>query len=261
MNGAELGKAEFGYLLAAVGAKQLVGVDAPGLFPKDRKKREALYRQGREDLEASGWLVPVRGRENEYDLDPVLYELVATVAWPEYLLATIRQGRGQAGLALHYLAGINVVELAVMEGDRFKIGVVPDQDALWQRLAQMMDLSNIKPGVHGRMNRASFKKLITAAAKGREDQAQALLDEADGNAAKAGSLITAASGAAQGHMVLISIRDGRPGDGRRATFLGKGKAAWIVYSAGANGKTVALVNANPDSLTSLLADWLNDFAE
>ncbi len=169
MNGAELGKAEFAYLLAAVGARQIIGVEAPGLFPKDGKKRDSLYRQGREDLETSGWLVPVPGRANEYDLDPVLYELVATVAWPDFLLATIRQGRGQSGLALHYLAGNTTVELAVLEGDRFRIGVVPDQDALWDRLAQMLDLTNQKPGVRARMTRASFKKLVAAAEKGQAD--------------------------------------------------------------------------------------------
>jgi hypothetical protein len=261
MSGAELGTPEFAYLLAAVHAGQVIGLDAPDLFPKSAKDRDAVYGQGRRDLEKNGWIKKAAGHEDEFELNPILYELVSTIAWPQYVVATIRQGRSQEGLAMHYLSGDSTVELAALESDRFRIGIVPDRGKLWARLAGMLQMDNAKPKVQARLTGAAFKKLVAAAEKGKDKDAQALLDDAEGNGSKATSLIPATNQPIQGHVVLLPVRDGKPGEGRRATVLGKGDQAWIVYASGSDGKSVGVVNGCARSLDSLLADWLDDLAE
>jgi len=261
MSGAELGTPEFAYLLAAVQADQVIGLESRGLFPKRASDRDSTYGQGRRDLEANGWIKKAKGHEDEFELNPILFELVSVIAFPDYVLATIRQGRSQSGLALHYLAEDMTVELAAIDDDRFRIGLVPDRADLWARLADMLQLGNAKTMVRARMGRPSFKKLVDAADKGKKDKAQALLDKAEGNADKASSFIEATKAPIQGHVVLVPVLDGKPGNGRRATVLGKDKSAWIVYTTGSGGKSVGLVNGSADSLNWLLADWLDDFAE
>ena len=92
MSGAELDKTELAYLLAVVEASGIVGLDDPELFPATSSDRDAIYGKGRKKLESNEWLKPAADHTDEYELNGILIEMVAIIAAPEQVVATVNNG-------------------------------------------------------------------------------------------------------------------------------------------------------------------------
>lgn len=262
MSGAELGTPEFAYLLAAVQAEDVLGIDTRELFPKAAKKRDKLYAQGRSDLEANGWLKPIEsGTGGEYDLDAELFHLVAAIASPDFVLASLREFPPDAsGFTLHYLTEDGIAELAPIGDGRFRLGVVPDRKSLVRHMADLLGLKNTKPAIKGRVPKGSFKKMAAAAKGGQTDKAQELLSAADVGQKQAASILDGAVEPASGQIVMLP-GTGLAEGGRRATVLGQDKAAWIFFEDDSDPKSIAFVNGCEDSLDAIVTQWTEESPE
>jgi hypothetical protein len=262
MSGAELGTPEFAYLLAAVQAEDVLGIDTRELFPKAVKTRDKLYAQGRSDLETNGWLKPIESATGgEYDLNAELFHLVAAIASPNFVLASLREHPSEAsGFTLHYLTEDGIAELAPVAGGRFRLGVVPDRKALGRHMAELLGLKNTKPAVQGSLPSAAFKKVVAAAKKGQTEKAEELLSEAGVDGKQAASLLGAAGEPASGQIVMLP-GNGRPEDGRRAAVLGQDKAAWLVFEDESDSSSIVFVNGCEDRLEAIVTQWTEESLE
>ncbi len=255
MTGAELGTPEFAYLLAAVQANDVIGLDAASLFPTTPKKQDKIFGQGRADLEEHGWLKPINPDQNEYDLNADLFEIVAMIASPDFVVATIReQPADLSTFTLHYVTPLGVAEVAPIAGDHFLLGAVADTAGLASRVADLLDLKNGHPAVSGSMDAATFKKLVAAAKKGLSDKAEDLLGQAEGKITEATSLAAAAGEPPVGYAVFIPGTD-EADEGQRVTVLGQGKSAWLVRQDPDDSSKIAIVNGSHDNLEAIIAEW------
>jgi hypothetical protein len=255
MNGAELGTPEFAYLLATVQANDVIGLDVPDLFPTTAKKQDKIFGQGRTDLEENGWIKPLNPDQNEYDLNSDLFEIVAMIASPDFVVATLREHPAESsGFTLHYITHLGVAELAPVAGDRFQLGAIADTSALATRMADLLGLKNARPAVEGSLPAATFKKVVAAAKKDQTEKAEELLGEAEGTVDKATSLVTAAGEPPTGHAILLPA-NGEAEDGKRVTVLGQGKSAWLVYQGDENSEDVVFVNGSKANIDAIVTEW------
>lgn len=261
MSGADLGSPEFAYLLAALHAREVIGLHAPDLFPDGAKAQDKLYRQGRADLESNGWLKPLADHDGEYELNPALFELAAVVAAPEYVVISTRTSdAGEKEMALHYLLGDDIAELAALGKGRYRLGVVPDRKSLFKRLADMVGAANSKPAVRFDLPRKTFAKIRSAVGKNGAEKAEALLIEASPAAAKGTSILPAAADEPKCELVLLQVKEGKVQDGRRMVVLGEGKRAWLAHRPQQDSNTLTFRNGDAGSMGSLLEEWIGELA-
>jgi hypothetical protein len=255
MSGAELGTPEFAYLLATVEAQDVLGIDTRELFPKAAKKRDKLYAQGRSDLEANGWLEPTDSTTGEYDLNAELFHIVAAIASPDFVLASLREHPPEAsGLTVYYFTEDGIAELAPIANGRFRLGVAPDRKVLASHMAELLGTKNAKPAIQGSLPRTDFKKVVSAAKKGQTEKANELLSEAGVGEKKIDSLLAAAGEPANGQIVMVP-GNGQTDEGRRATVLGQGKTAWLLFQDETDPSKIVFVNGCEDSLEAIVTQW------
>lgn len=261
MSGAELGSPEFAYLLAALHAREVIGLHAPDLFPDGAEAQDTLYGQGRADLETNGWLAPIPDQDGEYELNPALFELAAIVAAPEYVMVSTRTtDEGGKEMALHYLVGDEIAELAALGNGRYRLGVVPDRKSLFERLADMVGAANSKPSVQFDLPRKTFTKIRSAVGKDDTEKAKSLLNEVGPEAAKGSSLLPAAADEPRCELVLLQVQDGEVQDGRRMVVLGEGKRAWLAHRPQPGSSTLTFRNGDAKNLGSLIEEWIGELA-
>jgi hypothetical protein len=260
MNGAELGSPEFAYLLAALEAEQVIGLRAPDLFPENAAAKEAAYSQGRKDLETNGWISPIPRHKDEYELDPMLFELISIIADPEFVLATILESEngGDKGLLLHYVAQGRIAELAALGDGHYMVGLVPDFENLIKGLASRLGASNPNPSPRFNLSKSTFDKVVEAIREGKTNHAEKTLQAAGVQPDEIKWILGESTSKLQGEIVLIYVRDGEIEGGRRMAALGQGETAWMTYRSRTEGGILSFSNCDEFSLGALISEWIAD---
>src|SRR3990172_5708174 len=229
MSNVVLAPEEFAYLLAVVRAPLLVGVNDSRLFPKDVKARKAVFGKGRELLERNGWLKALAEAPGEYEFDPALMEMVASMAAP--------------GL---------IIELTIDIRGGYRLGTVADRTELFKRMGLILRLTT--PNAWGQFNldEKVFRGLQSLAQNGNSGQAQELLKSNDVSSATAHSLLQALAWPKGG--MVVGLRPAWPGGaetGRKASVYGELGAAWFVQKPGRDSTEVEVTSCDTRRLELL----------
>jgi hypothetical protein len=226
---------ELSWLLGALHAKSVVGLEAPALFPADAAAQEATWETGLKKLQEHGWMVPASGA-GQWHLNDDLTWLVAVLADPELVLMTIRSAsKTDQRVLLHYLADETIVELTVVSDRQYGLGVVPDRQTLWSRIGGMLGLSehvtasSETPFATEAQTLVSIQQLV---ADGQTEKAATLLRNGGVARADEEALLKALGAVTRGEMgVVHAIRaqGGRAQSGRKATLIRQAEQAWLVH--------------------------------
>ncbi|NIM94886.1 MAG: hypothetical protein GTO18_14390 [Anaerolineales bacterium] len=256
MYGAELKTPEFAYLLAAVNAQTVVGVDDPELFPADSSTSDAVLSAGREGLEVHGWLKPVEHSPNEFQLDSLLFEAATIVAAPDFIIATTHDSEeGERQLLLHYLSGGEIVELSATAERTYRIGVLLDEDALHERIAHMLRVTPSALQGQFRLSESNFTSILTMSHNGVGEDAVEILKSAGVDSIAGASFVAALGSPVSGQIVIISQRYGEIEAGRRALVFGEGDGAWMLKRVGAASEDYEVENCDADTIQALVTKW------
>ena len=262
ISGVDLAASELSYLLATLDASEIVGFDAKALFPQKQSSRKTMFSQGREELEAHGWMKPIADHPDEYELDAELLELVSVIAAPSFVIATRRiSGEQERQVVLHYLADESIVELSAVDKGTYRIGVVADRSALFERIAAMLQLSGKAPSNHLEVNGEVFEHFQSLAQKGQLEQAKAHLESAGIAGKMADSVLNAVCDPAHGQIVLIRNHFGEVEAGRRVRVYGEGKQAWFVRQTSPDAADVEMITSDAASLKNLLTILLDELTD
>lgn len=258
MSGAELGSAEFAYMLALVEAEGVVGVENGKLFPKKEAQREKTFGQGRAELEANGWLKPAVDHEDEYELDSMLFQLVAVIAAPQFVFSTSKaSSSADQEQVLHYVADEVIVELSAPSAGRYHLGLVPDRGEMAERIGGMLGLTGSSPArfsLSGEMA-ARIKELAGA---GNADDASEALMSADLAKPDQETLLEALAEEPKAHIVAARAQADEILQSVRASVFGQGEGAWIVYREHPEADQVEFATAHPESIETMLNAWLEE---
>jgi hypothetical protein len=262
MSGAELNKREFAFLLAVVNASRVAGLDDPGLFPQKAAEQEDTYGKGREQLVANGWLKLADGHTDEYELNGILVEMISVITSPEYLVVSMNGGGAdQRQMVYHYLSEGNIVELSAPNSGNYQVGILPDDESLQDRIAEMLHVSGRRKPQQVELDSKAFNNLLKLAGKGEAEEAQSILDTVKLSAANAKSLLAALSDPEKGQIVMIRPNGGEIEAGRRTSVYGEADKAWLTWRQDAQSGKTAISTCNASSIGALLDEWMQELAQ
>lgn len=133
-----LTRAEMAFLLSLTGVQSLIGLDDSGLFPSNPDGWQALFLQGRAELESHGWLEQAAGSVHT-QINEDLLATISTVAAPRsVLITTVDRSGHHAQSVTHYVAK-RVVE-AIFDGTRYHLVVLASSEVMVARLAATLGL-------------------------------------------------------------------------------------------------------------------------
>jgi hypothetical protein len=178
MTGVVLQASEFAYLLLTVGAKNVLGLEAPELFPTQAKAQDRTYRQGWDKLIANGWVKPLPNGENAHEFDPFLTEMVAIIGTPRIMVVTTHSIDGSHQMLLHYRSDETTVELSVLEEGQYALGLVPQVEDIANRVSELMNIEGGSTGDQHSLPSGLFSKLQSAGAKSFTKKLQGELEKA-----------------------------------------------------------------------------------
>ena len=262
MSNVVLAPDEFAYLLAVVRAPLIVGVNDSRLFPKDGKARKAVFGKGRELLEKNGWLKALAEAPGEYEFNPALMEMVASVADPDFVIGAVRRGSdGKYVGILDYLTPGLIVEVTIDVRGGYRLGTVTDRTELFRRMGLILRLTT--PNAWGQFNldEQVFKGVQSMAQNGNNGEAQELLKLQDLSPAAAQSLLEALASAKGG--MVVGLRPAWPGGaetGRKASVFGELGSAWVVQKPGRDSTEVEVTSCDTRRLELLVNAWLEELA-
>lgn len=261
MTGAELNKRELAYLLAVVNASRVAGLDDPGLFPKKAAERDDTFSQGRQQLEDNGWLKLAEGHSDEYELNGILVEMVSMIASPDYLVVSMNGGvADQRQMVHHYLAQGNIVELSASSSGNYQVGILADEEALQNRIAEMLHVSGKRKPQRVVLESNAYKRLLKLAGE-KSDEAKSILASAKLSATNVKSLLEALSDPEKGQIVVIRPNRGEIEAGRRTSVYGEANNAWLAWRQDAESKKMAISTCNASSIGVLLDEWMQELAQ
>jgi len=250
----DLSASEFSYLLATLSAPTVIGFDAPELFPAKKSARDTQFRQGREELEAHGWMNLIPDNPDEYELNAELFHLISVITSPSLVIATQRSsGEQEQRVVLHYLADESIVELSASEEGTYRIGFVADWSALVERISAMLQLAPKVPSKKLELDGAVFDTIQSLPPKGRMEKARASLESVGVEGKLAESILQAIYAPARGQLVMIRTHSGEAETGRRVLIFGEGKQAWSATRTSPDAANVELNTSDAASLEKLLA--------
>ncbi len=251
MDGVELSPEEFAYLLAVVHAPAVVGVDDPKLFPSDAKSEKAVYGRGRKQLEEHQWIEPLADHDDEYSLDPALVQMVAVIAGPERVVATVGSEADRDRKAtIHYLFGNRIVELWATPEKTYLLGLVEDRAGLLTRISEVLHVPEQSEPADFRLPEAAFQKVVKFAENGKSDKAEELLQDAGEHA---DTFFAAFAQPGGGQLYVVEPSQGQIESGRRATVVG---GQWLVLRPSADADEFEISSLDAQRLEQLLDEWL-----
>jgi len=261
MNGAELEKTELAYLLAILEASGVVGIEDPALFPVKTPERDKTYGEGRKKLESNGWLKPSADYPDEYELDVFLLEMVAIIAAPENIVATVSNGNKKAGqMVMHYLSNGAIVELSAQNAKGYTIGVVPDQKALQARVAEMLGVAGKRKAVRFSLDQDALNDIRSLSKKGEQEEAKALLEATQLSGPAKNSFVAAMGESEHGQIVVIRPEAGEIEAGRRSTLYGADKTAWLVSRSSSDSTELEVRNGDVAGIGKLISERLKELS-
>lgn len=249
----ELSSNQLAYLLATVGAKSIIGLDEPDLFPQGPQAEEKVFGGGRKELEADGWIREVADHPGEYQLDPFLLEMSAIVGAPEYVVAVANDSDGDRKMRMIYMVDQLAVELAPLPNGKYALGYVPDDSSVGEHISELFELDGAGVAGEFSVSTKALEHLKKKASAGQLDQAAEILegDEEDRIA-----VTQAAAGPLNGRIVVIRASAGEIASGRRAVLFGTAGNVWLEYMPGPEESDLTLVQASSDRVDELLDRWL-----
>ena len=262
MSGLILESEELAWLLNALHAKAVVGLDDPSLFPGERQIRDATWDVGLKKLQEHKWVVPAQG-PGQWRMNDDLMWLVAVVADPEFVLVTIRsRSKSEQTVVLHYLADKTIVQLTAAGKGQYGLGVVPDLATLWSRMGDLLALP--APGQASASARFSIDpQMLTSAqelvAAGEVEAAAAVLRKEDLAAADREAFLAALAGVARGEMGVVHViraQAGQVQSDRKVTFVRQAGQAWLVHRP-SEGAALTVESVQDGSLGQVLGPYLD----
>jgi hypothetical protein len=256
MKGIELDQTEFAYMLGVIQADAIVGVDDPKLFPTDDASKEEIYSVGRERLEEHGWLVQVEHSPHEYELNPLLFKVMAFIAAPDIVVATLRDSKDtDRQLLLHYIAEEDVIEFSASQEWKYRFGFLSGNQGLSERVAGLLEVTDSEQPMSFTISEEAFTSVQSRCQEGKLEQAVELII-ASGVKRKPGkSFVDALGSPSSGQVVVIRPRFGEIEAGRRAKVFGEGNGAWMLVRTAPDSKEFEVTSCNPDSLGILITEW------
>lgn len=259
MQGAILESSEFAYLLATLHAPQVVGVDAPELFPVEPGERETLFEKGSQLLKEHGWLQALP-QPGQFFLNDTLLYLAAVVADPKFVVFTIRtQPDGSSRVLLHYLAEPDMVELSVSADQKYTLAMVPDRATLLARIQAMLDLPPTaqRNDLRFMIEEPAFETIQDLAEDGQAEQARALLKQLGVNGNTGESLVKALqTPEANGLVVVVRPWHGQIEAGRKASLFRNLDVVWLAKRVDAKSNTFSVETVQADTLPNVLNAYL-----
>lgn len=264
MKGAVLESSEFAYLLATINAGQVVGVDAPDLFPTDAAEREALFAEGGRLLQAHGWLKPLEN-PSQFHLNENLLYLTAVIADPQFVVFTIRtQPDGSSRVLLHYLAEPDMVELSVTADQKYALSILPDRATLLARIQEMLELPPTPQvgEVQFTVEEPTFETIQDLAEVGQAEEASAMLKQLGVNGNTGESLVKALqTPEASSLVVVVRPRQGQIEAGRKASLFRSLDVVWLAKRVDAKSNTFSVETVQADTLPNVLNAYLEFLAK
>lgn len=257
MDGAVLSTEEFAFLLGSVGARGLIDVDDPSLFPSTEKKQQKTFEQGLEQLVENGWVETEADDPSTAGLNATLFQLVAIVSAPEFVLSTsVRASEGEPLRLLHYLGNELIVELDAPADSRYQIGVVGSLEQLADRLSQFLGLPetgrsslvSLAADQAGQLKSQAEAGDLAAAAQGYADSA--LSEE------QAAAFADALASGARADIVGASVAGDEAKEALKGTVFGEGSSAWLAFRGDAGEEQVTFGPANSANLETMISTWL-----
>lgn len=257
MEGAELSMPELAYLLNLVHARGLPGVDDPKLFPDTPTAQKNTYTKGRDQLEAHAWITPVPDHKAEYEVNGLLFEMVAALAEPRTVILTVKEGsKGRRQAVLHYLAGQLIVELFSPSRSSYRLGLVAGREGMHQRIAQMLGLTETGHRAQWILDEAVFEKVRSLSPDQQPAKATKVLRSAGMDSPAGEALLEALSAPGHGQVVVARPEEGSIVAGRRVEVYGEADGAWMVLRTSPEGKEVQVSACDPSLLAALLDAWI-----
>ena len=262
MDGAELDRTELAYLLAVVEASGVVGIDDPELFPVESSERDATYGKGRKKLESNDWLKLAPDHTDEYELNGILLEMVAIIAAPEHVVATLNNGGGKARqTVMHYLANGSIVELSAPNERSYNIGAVADHKALQVRVAEMLGVTGKRKAVRFSLEEQALNDIGALSKKGEPERAEAMLATTPLTGPAKKSFVAAMSEPKRGQIVIMRAEAGEIAAGRRSTVYGEAATAWLVSRTSSDSTEMEVRNCDVSSIGKLISERLEELSE
>ena len=259
MNGVELTRAEFGFLLATLNCSEVIGLDDTSLFPTSASVRGKTYKKGRQELETHGWITPISDRPGEFDLDAMLLEAVSIIASPNFMIATSHTAeKGQSQLVFHYLKDDDTVELSAQNEKDYRLGVLTERELMFGRVAEMMQLSPDNGAAEVRIENKAFEQITQLVHKDKLDDAEAQLGSSPLKATEVKSLISAIESHSRSGLVIVRIDSGEISAGRRFSIYGSGKTAWMTFHVDAESTEIGLRPCSEASIGKLVVEFLKE---
>lgn len=251
----ELSRNQFAYLLAAVRASGIIGLDDPDLFPEGAKAEEEVFGGGRGELESAGWIQEVDDHPGEYQLDPFLLEMVAVIGGPEFVVAGAEQSGEVRNVRMIYIVGELAVELAPMIDGGYALGYLPDDTTVGEHMGDLFQLNGAGGATDFSLSSDTLEDLKTSAASGKVEEAARLVE---GDPEDRQALSQAAAGPRSGRVVVLQTADGEVGSGRRAFLFGADDNVWIEYQPSEEADELTLTRATVSRLGGLVQSWLSE---
>jgi hypothetical protein len=262
LSSAQLKTSEFAYLLALLNAPNVVGLEDSALFPTKSSTRDATYSQGREELEKNGWLKPVPDYPDEYELNPLLLEMVSAIATPEFIVDTSHStGESEFRQVLHYVVDDSIVEISAPAEGTYQVGSVPDHETLYARMAEMLCLTTTRQTLQFTLDETAFEDIQSLSKEGHSKEAVKLLDSTDVDSKNGQSFIDALVGSTTGQIVVVSLDSGQVTSGRRASVFGEGDSAWLVKRRVRISSELDIAHCDSTSIGALINEWIDELSD
>lgn len=258
MNGVELTSPEFAYLLATLDCRAIIGLEDPALFPSNPSGMGKTFKNGRMALEQNGWLKPIQGRSEEYELDALLLEAVSVVAAPESVVASsFSEDGGTSEMLLHFLAAGEIVELTAPEKSEYWLSLLESPEVIFGQTAKLMQLEESSDGPEEAIDQKNLEKVNKLVDKGKLEQALKALEPTGLDEAARQSYIAALESTPRGSLVMVRVEDGEITSGRRFNLFGSGSTAWMTFMSSPESSEAIIRPCSEQAV----GDFINTFLE
>ncbi len=252
-----LNRAEFLVLLDVAGVSTVVGLPARELIPASREGHLKAVRQGHATLEQRGLLQV--GPNGILVLDPRLVAIAATIARPRFALISVRSTPGLGRqLALHYIAGEQVVEQTFPAEGQHRLALLDDLATLYERLDVFFPLE-VDPAPEATYDLAEeqFLRGKDLAEQSGVDPAAAAFAAFGLSAADAESIAVAlAQPAFGGTIAMLKCRGDEIVDARNPALANGKRGAWTFLQTTPGAPRFSVARADATRLRAKLAAWL-----
>jgi hypothetical protein len=257
MNGVELSTTELAYLLATLDCQTVVGLDDPALFPTSPTTMGKTFKNGREALEEDGWIKPIKGKPEEYELDALLLEAVSVIATPEFMTAgTFTTDTGSSQLLLHYLADDTAVELSALEKKLYWVSMLENLDVVADRIAMLMHLDIPEEAVSIEVDQNVLRKVKTLVDEDKSAEAISALEDSDLNSDQIASFVAAMESRSRGSQVVARVENGEIVSGQRFHVYGSGSAAWMSFLPNPGSSVAVIRSCSKDSVGEFISNFI-----